>query len=114
MGAIRDYELTLSQALLVALQKVDGLRLYGITDGSRLHERVPTFSFTLEGWHPLQVAEQLAQAGISVWDGNFYALAVSERLGLEGKGGMLRVGATHYNTLDEVQKLGEVLQNLNK
>ena len=114
MGAIRDYELTLSQALLAALQKVDGLHLYGITDGSRLHERVPTFSFTLEGWHPLQVAEQLARAGISVWDGNFYAQAVSERLELEGKGGMVRVGATHYNTLDEVQKLGEALENLRK
>jgi selenocysteine lyase/cysteine desulfurase len=114
MSAIRDYELTLSQALLAALQKVNGLRLYGITDVSRLHERVPTFSFTLEGLSSRQVAERLDRAGISVWDGNFYALAVSQRLGLEDKGGMVRVGATHYNTLDEVQKLGEALQNLKK
>lgn len=114
MSAIRDYELKLSQALLAAFQKVDGLRLYGIADVTRLQERVPTFSFTLDGWNPLQVAEQLAQVGISVWDGNFYALAVTERLGLESKGGLVRVGATHYNTLDEVQKLGEVLRNLKK
>jgi len=112
MRAIRDYELKLSQALLAAFQKVEGLRLYGIADGTRLQERVPTFSFTLDGWNPFQVAEQLAQVGISVWDGNFYALAVTERLGLESKGGLVRVGATHYNTLDEVQKLGEVLRNL--
>jgi len=114
MSAIREYELKLSQALLAALQKVYGLRLYGITDVNRLQERIPTFSFTLDGWNPLQVAKQLAQVGISVWDGNFYALAVTERLGLESKGGLVRVGATHYNTLDEVQKLGEVLRNLKK
>jgi selenocysteine lyase/cysteine desulfurase len=70
---------------------------------------VPTFSFNLKGWHPRRLAERLAREGIYVWDGNYYALAVTERLGLEGSGGMVRVGPVHYNTVDEIQKFGEVL-----
>ena len=46
---------------------------------------------------------------IYVWDGNYYALAVTERLGLEETGGMVRVGPVHYNTTAEIQKFGEAL-----
>ncbi|UCC87066.1 MAG: aminotransferase class V-fold PLP-dependent enzyme [Anaerolineales bacterium] len=70
-----------------------------------LIQRVPTVAFTLEGYTPRQVAEQLGQAGIFVWDGNYYALAVTERLGVEESGGMVRVGVAHYNTLGEVERL---------
>jgi selenocysteine lyase/cysteine desulfurase len=73
---------------------------------------VPTFSFTVKGWTPRQIAERLASQNINVWNGNFYALAVTQRLGLESSGGLVRVGATHYNTLEEVQKFGEVLRSL--
>jgi selenocysteine lyase/cysteine desulfurase len=70
---------------------------------------VPTVSFTLEGLAPRKVAEALGKSGIFVWDGNYYAVAVTERLGLEASGGMVRVGLTHYNTLDEVGRLREAL-----
>ena len=60
------------------------------------------------------MAEQLNQHGIYVWDGNYYAINVTERLGIEDKGGMVRVGAVHYNTLDEVQKLKEALLTIAK
>ncbi|HNB55178.1 MAG TPA: cysteine desulfurase-like protein, partial [Anaerolineales bacterium] len=109
MTAIQTYELALSQALLDTLQAVPGLRLYGLTDPTRLAERVPTFSFTLAGWEPRKLAEFLGERGIYVWDGNYYALSVTERLGLEGNGGMVRVGAVHYNTVEEIHRLGEVL-----
>jgi selenocysteine lyase/cysteine desulfurase len=69
-------------------------------------------SFTLEGRHPRQVAQQLGEAGFYVWDGHYYALAVVERLGLLDSGGMVRVGATHYNTLDEVARFGDALQKI--
>ena len=59
----------------------------------------------LKALPPRAVAEKLAQAGIYVWDGNYYALGVTERLGLEATGGMVRVGAVHYNTLEEVERL---------
>ena len=70
---------------------------------------MPTVSFTLKGWHPRQLAEALAQEGIYVWDGNYYALEITERLGLEDSGGMVRVGPVHYNTVAEVERLGEAL-----
>jgi len=109
MTAIRAYEFELGRALLAALESVPGLRIYGLTDVRHLDERVATFSFRLKDLHPRLVAEKLAQEGIYVWDGNYYAVNVTERLGLEDSGGMVRVGATHYNTLEEVRRLKEAL-----
>lgn len=112
LTAIRAYEFELSRALLSTLEEIPGLQLYGITDTKRLDQRVPTVAFRLEGKHPRQVAEALGEAGIYVWDGNYYALSVTERLGLEGSGGMVRVGAAHYNTLEEVARLGDVVRKI--
>ncbi|MGZ9234592.1 MAG: aminotransferase class V-fold PLP-dependent enzyme, partial [Anaerolineales bacterium] len=86
-----------------------GLHLYGLTDPGRLEDRVATFSFRLKDLHPRQVAKQLAEQGIYVWDGNYYALNITERLGVEVSGGMVRVGAAHYNTLEEVERLRDAL-----
>jgi cysteine desulfurase family protein (TIGR01976 family) len=112
MAAIRAYEFELSRALLAALEAVPGLRLYGPGDPRKVEQRVPTFAFRLGKEHPRRTAERLAEAGIYVWDGNYYALEVTTRLGLEGSGGMVRVGAAHYNTLQEVERLGEVLKQI--
>lgn len=112
MTAIKEYEQTLSRALIEGLSSINGLHIWGITDLGQLDRRVPTVSFTLDGWHPRAVAAELDKHGIYVWDGNYYALAVMDRLGLEDKGGMVRVGAAHYNTLDEVAKLVETVRAL--
>ena len=109
MAAIRAYEYEISRAVMSTLEAIPGLHIHGLADIRRLEERVPTFSFTLKGWHPRLLAEKLASQGIYVWDGNYYALAVTERLGLEDQGGMLRVGPVHYNTLEEIRKFGEAL-----
>ncbi len=112
LAAVRAYELELSRALLSTLSKLPGVQIYGLDDPRRLDERVPTFSFTLAGHTPRQIAEYLAEQHINAWSGNYYALAITERLGLEESGGMLRVGAVHYNTLEEVARLGEALSAL--
>ena len=112
MTAIRAYEFELSRALIEAVQSVPGTHIYGVTDMKRLDERVPTVSFTLEGQHPRDVAEKLGKEGFYVWDGHYYALAVVERLGLLDSGGMVRVGAAHYNTLEEVQQFREALAEI--
>jgi cysteine desulfurase family protein (TIGR01976 family) len=114
MSAIATYELEINKALTAGLASVPGLHLYGITDTERLHQRVSTFSFTLQGHTPRAVAESLAREQIYVWDGNFYALPVTERLGLEEHGGLVRVGLTHYNTHEEIQSLIAALQRLAK
>jgi cysteine desulfurase family protein (TIGR01976 family) len=109
MSAIRSYEFELSRALLDILAETPGITVYGIKDTRRLEERVPTCAFTLAGKSPRQVAEELDEANIYVWDGNYYALEVTTRLGLEESGGMVRVGPVHYNTLEEIEKFGEAL-----
>jgi len=112
MTAIRAYEFELSRALIEAIQSVPGTHIYGLTDMKRLDERVPTVSFTLEGRDPAEVAAKLGDAGFYVWDGHYYALAVVERLGLLDKGGMVRVGAAHYNMLDEVSRFHDALAKI--
>jgi cysteine desulfurase family protein (TIGR01976 family) len=114
MSAIRSYEFELSQALLDILEETPGVTVYGITDRKRLEERVPTCAFTLKGKSPRQVAEELDEANIYVWDGNYYALEVTKRLGLEESGGMVRVGPVHYNTVEEINKFGEVLGRIGR
>jgi selenocysteine lyase/cysteine desulfurase len=109
MSAIRSYEFELSRALLDILAETPGVTVYGLTDTKRLEERVPTCAYTLKGKSPRQVAEELDEANIFVWDGNYYALEVTTRLGLEDSGGMVRVGPVHYNTLEEIKRFGEVL-----
>ncbi len=109
MSAIRAYEFELSRALLDVLEETPGVKVYGLTDRRRLEERVPTFSFTLKGWHPRQVAQALDRENIYVWDGNYYALAVTEHLRLEESGGLVRVGPVHYNTVEEIDRFGEAL-----
>jgi selenocysteine lyase/cysteine desulfurase len=108
----------LSAAILDELETVGqsatvpGVQVHGITDQNRLRERVPAVSFTWEGRSPREIAVALGKQGIFVWDGNYYVLAVTERLGLEGKGGMVRVGAVHYNTVKEIKRLGEALREM--
>jgi len=112
LAAIRAYEREQCQRLVAGLGEIAGLRIYGITDPAHFDRRVPTVSFTLEGLTPNEIARRLDEANIFVWDGNFYALAVTERLGLEDRGGLLRVGLAHYNTAEEVDTLLGVLADM--
>jgi len=112
LAATRVYERDLGWRLIRGLQAIPGLRIWGITDPALADWRVPTVSFTLEGMSPQEVARRLAEEGIFVWDGNFYALTVTERLGLEEKGGLVRVGLAHYNTAGEVDRFLEAVEGL--
>ncbi|MCX8061338.1 MAG: cysteine desulfurase-like protein [Anaerolineales bacterium] len=112
MSAIRKYEEGLGRTLLEILEEAPGVTIYGLRDLNRLNERVPTVAFRLKGWHPRRVAEELDKAGIYVWDGNYYALAVTTRLGIEEDGGMVRVGLAHYNVDRELNRFGEALRKL--
>lgn len=89
MAAIRAYEQPLAERLVSGLASIPGVTLYGITDPAYFDQRAPTVAFTLEGYTPRQVAERLGEEGIYVWDLRYYALAVTERLGVEESGGMV-------------------------
>lgn len=112
MRAIRDYERDLSAKLVAGLCSIPGLTFYGIRDPERFALRTPTVAFRSAGHAPRAIAEYLAAHGIFVWDGNFYALNLSERLGVEASGGMVRAGLVHYNTPEEIDRLLEVLADL--
>ena len=112
MQAIMDYERELAAQLLAGLREIKGLRVYGITNPQDITRRVPTVACTIEGYSPRELAEYLAAQGIFAWDGNYYALGVMERLGLEEHGGALRLGMAHYNTLDEIDRVLGVLEGL--
>jgi cysteine desulfurase family protein (TIGR01976 family) len=114
MAAVRAYERGLALAMLEVLKNVPGLRVYGLADPTRLEERVPTYAFRLDPLTPRQVAEKLDEAEIYVWSGNYYALEVTRRLGVEDKGGLVRAGAVHYNTLEEVERFGKALGRLGR
>jgi cysteine desulfurase family protein (TIGR01976 family) len=110
--AFRDivaHETTLTARMLDGLAEVPGMTLYGITDPARAGERTPTFTFTLPGITPRQICEQLAERGILGWDGNYYALGIMDRLGLEGKGGACRLGFLRYTTEEEVDRTLEAI-----
>jgi cysteine desulfurase family protein (TIGR01976 family) len=108
--AIRAYEGSLLRRLVPALLKIPGLTFYGISEPVRFEERVPTVAVRIAGHSPRQLAGYLGERGLFTWDGNYYALNLSERLGVEPDGGMLRIGLVHYNTTAEVDRLLEALR----
>ncbi len=103
--ATHQYETGLMSRLIEGLQTIPGVQIFGITDAKRFDERCSTLSFRLGHHHPTEIATFLGELGIFTWDGNFYALNLSECLGVEQRGGVLRVGLVHYNTAEEVDRL---------
>jgi selenocysteine lyase/cysteine desulfurase len=99
------YERRLIARLIEGLQAIPSVRIFGITDPKRFEDRCSTLSLRIEDQDPKMIAEFLAKRGIFTWDGNYYALNLTERLQVEQKGGMLRIGLVHYNTLEEVERL---------
>ena len=106
------YETGLIWQLIDGLKAIPGCRIYGITDPKRSGERCSTLSLRLGNHHPTAIAKFLGDRGIFTWDGNYYALNLSERIGVESQGGLLRIGLVHYNTAEEVERLLAALREL--
>jgi cysteine desulfurase family protein (TIGR01976 family) len=104
------YERTLLTKLIPGLLELPNLKFFGISDPQRFTERCATVSVRIGDHHPTNIATFLGDRGIFTWDGNFYAQNLTERLGVEQKGGLLRIGLVHYNTVDEVDRLLAALQ----
>ena len=106
--AITAHERVLIEQLIDGLEQIPQIKIWGITDRSRLAERVPTLGVTHARRKPIELARHLDRRGVFTWHGNFYALPLTEALGLEPDG-MVRIGILHYNTAEEV---GRALQAL--
>jgi cysteine desulfurase family protein (TIGR01976 family) len=109
--AIRQYESELTLRLLEGLHQLAEYRIWGIAEPARIHERMPTISITHRDRTPTEVAQFLGRRGVFVWHGNYYALSLSEALGREPEG-MIRVGVVHYNTVEEVDRLLQLLKEM--
>ena len=107
---IQAYERTLAERMLRGLLDIPGLKVYGITDLQKLANRTPTFAVRADGHTPLELATKLGDRGFFTWDGNYYALNLTERLDVEKSGGFLRIGLVHYNTAEEVDGVVAALQ----
>ena len=109
---IVQHERELSTQLISGLLEIPGLTFYGIKDPAKFDQRTPTVAIRMEGYTPRELAEHLGKRGIFTWDGNYYAVDLAERLGVQQSGGMLRIGLAHYNTAEEVDRLLIELRNL--
>ena len=112
MSRIGEHERHLAERFLTGVAAIPGLTLYGIADPARAGDRAPTFALRIAGRAPREVAEALGDEGIFVWDGNYYALAIMERLDLEATGGAVRIGFCHYHTTEEVDRVLDALARL--
>ena len=107
--AIHAHERDMTQKMIAGLLAIPGLKLYGITDPRSFDNRCSTFVVRIEGHSPLELATKLGERGFFTWDGNYYALNLTEQLDVERLGGFLRIGLVHYNTMEEVERLLKAL-----
>jgi cysteine desulfurase family protein (TIGR01976 family) len=110
--AITQYEHAMMERLISELTQIKGSKVYGISDPKRFQQRCPTIALRIEGRAPLELATKLGDRGFFTWDGNYYALNVTERLDVEKSGGFLRIGLVHYNTMEEVDRLLAALREI--
>jgi cysteine desulfurase family protein (TIGR01976 family) len=114
--AIHNYERGLMNGLIAGLKEIPSLKIYGITDPARYADRCPTLAVRVinqtKDQTPLALATKLGERGFLTWDGNYYALNLTEHLDVEKTGGFLRIGLVHYNTMEEVDRLLEALREI--
>jgi cysteine desulfurase family protein (TIGR01976 family) len=111
-SAIQKHERILTEKLISGLLQIPGLKLFGISDPQRFDHRCPTVAVRMAGHTPLQLATELGQRGFFTWDGNYYALNLTEHLDVEKDGGFLRIGLAHYNTVEEVERFLVALRDI--
>ena len=109
---IHSHERALMEKMIAGLLSIPGLKLYGISDPRRFDNRCATIVVRVEGFTPLELATKLGDRGFFTWDGNYYALNVTEQLDVERTGGFLRIGLVHYNTMEEVERMLSALREI--
>ena len=102
----------MTEKMIAGLLAIPGLELYGISDPRRFENRCATIVVRIEGHTPLELATKLGDRGFFTWDGNYYALNVTEQLDVERLGGFLRIGLVHYNTMGEVERMLAALREI--
>jgi cysteine desulfurase family protein (TIGR01976 family) len=113
---IQRHEHALMNRLIDGLNQIPKLKIYGITDPSCFAWRCPTLAVRVihqnDSQTPHALATKLGERGFFTWDGNYYAINLTEHLGVEKSGGFLRIGLAHYNTAEEVDRFLSALHEI--
>lgn len=107
-ASIQDHEAELADRFLAGIAEMPGVELFGSPTNE---ERTPTFAIDVAGTEPEQVARTIAQQGIFVWSGDYYAYEVMRRL-RKAPEGLVRIGFVHYNTTEEVDRVLDALAGI--
>jgi len=106
------HERAMTEKMIAGLGQIPGAKLYGIREPHHFDLRCATFAIRIDGHTPLELATHLGNRGFFTWDGNYYALNLTEQLDVEKSGGFLRIGLVHYNTVEEVDRLLAALREI--
>merc|ERR1712216_393993 len=110
---IREHENRLKTFFLNSAEKIQGLRVYGVTDPTRVKERTATFAVSFDGMHPEVLCQHLTDNDIYCTSGNHYCTfwnAHYGHVGLNNTDGVTRIGFLHYNTMEDVEKVLKTLE----
>jgi cysteine desulfurase family protein (TIGR01976 family) len=114
--AMHRHERSLLERMMAGLRQISGVKIYGITDSAHFNDRCATIAIRVDdagpGHSPAELANKLSERGFFTWDGNYYAINLTEHLGVESSGGFLRIGLVHYNTLEEVDRFLAALREI--
>jgi cysteine desulfurase family protein (TIGR01976 family) len=111
MSEIRDYETSLSLAMLAALKRLDA-KIHGVDQASEIADRVPTYCFSLPSITPQDFAAAMGREGVGIRDGHMFAPRLMARLGIPFETGAIRVSLVHYNTLEDVARFAETARRV--
>jgi len=108
LNLFEKYEEILTKRLVDGLSEISEITLYR---PPKEVQSTSTVSFTHEKYTPKQIASYLGDIGIFVWDGDFYATRLIKVLGLKDEGGVVRIGISPYNTLEEIDRTIDALRD---
>ena len=111
-AAVHQHERAMMEKMIGGLLAIPRLKLYGISDPQRFDRRSATVAVRIDGHTPNELSTKLGERGFFTWDGNYYAINVTEQLDVERSGGFLRIGLVHYNTMEEVERFLKALREI--
>lgn len=101
-------KMRLFERLWDGLNSISGVTVYGPPPDS---PRTPTIAFTIQGLTSTEAARSLAEKGLFLSHGDFYAWTVVQRYGLAPEG-FIRAGCACYTSGEEIDRLIEGVRQL--
>lgn len=105
------HEEMLSKKLMEFLNSKSNVRIIGSKEWDRAI-RVPTVSFVVDGVKSSLIPPRVDEHKFGIRFGDFYARRLIDDLGLAPQDGVIRVSLVHYNTMEELDRLIDILDEI--